>query len=166
VMLCAFVAMNARGMSFKGAGKAYYIWCAMLFLSNGMYATILNLQESTMGPGQNSEMVITAYLGTAVIVSLAQTLSGRGKKLAQGLRMGKKAALFALGSSTCATVAANLCLYLLGLVEASVLYTIDNGGVLVMSAICSCVLFRERLRWEQILGVVLAALSIVMITQG
>ena len=78
--------------------------------------------------------------------------------------MGKKAALFALGSCVVATLASNMLMYLLGLMNTSVLYTIDNGGVLVMSAICSCVFFKEKLHWNQILGIALAAISIVMIS--
>ena len=44
------------------------------------------------------------------------------------------------------------------------LYTIDNGGVLVMSAICSCIFFKEKLHLNQIIGIILATVSIVMIS--
>lgn len=163
LMLVAFVVMNARGISFKGASGAYYLWCALLFLANGSYATFMNLHESTMGQSFNGEMIVTVFLGMAVIVVLSHVLRGNGKPLAEGFRMGKRAALFALGSACVATLAANLCLYLLGQVQASVLFTIDNGGVLVMSALFSCLFFKEKLRWEQIVGIVLAVISIAMI---
>jgi len=164
VMLIAFVMMNARGLSFKGASGQYYLWCLLLFLSNGIYGALMNVQESLMGPSLNSEMIVSIYLGTALMVSASHLVRGEGARLARGFRMGGRAALFALGSCVVATLAANLCMYLLGLMDASILYTIDNGAVLVMSALFSCLFFHERLRWEQVLGIGLAVASIVLIS--
>jgi len=164
MMLTSFVVMNLRGLSLKGASGAYYMWCGLLFMANGLYATIMNLQEGMMGSAQSSEMIVITYCGTALIVTLFHLLRGQAKQLFDGFRMGKKAALFALGSCVVATLASNMLMYLLGLMNASVLYTIDNGGVLVMSAICSCLFFKEKLHLNQIIGIVLATVSIVMIS--
>ncbi len=164
LMLVSFVVMNLKGLSLKGASGAYYLWCALLFTANGMFATLMNLQQGMMGSEQSSEMIVTTYLGTVLIVSLFHLLRGEMPKLVKGFRMGKKAALFALGSSAVATLASNMLLYLLSQMSASVLYTIDNGGVLVMSALASCVVFREKLKLNQLLGIALATVSIVMIS--
>ena len=125
---------------------------------------VMNLQEGMMGSAQSSEMIVITYCGTALIVTLFHLLRGQAKQLFDGFRMGKKAALFALGSCVVATLASNMLMYLLGLMNASVLYTIDNGGVLVMSAICSCLFFKEKLHLNQIIGIVLATVSIVMLS--
>lgn len=164
LMLVSFVVMNLRGLSLKGASGAYYMWCGLLFMANGLYATIMNLQEGMMGSEQSSEMIVITYCGTALIVTLFHLLRGQAKQLFDGFRMGKKAALFALGSCVVATLASNMLMYLLGLMNASVLYTIDNGGVLVMSAVCSCLFFKEKLHLNQIIGIVLATVSIVLIS--
>jgi len=164
LMLISFVVMNMRGLSLKGAPGSYYMWCGLLFMANGLYATIMNVQESMMGSAQSTEMIVITYLGTALIVVLFHLLRGKHRELFAGFRMGKKAALFALGSCVVATLASNMLMYLLGLMNTSVLYTIDNGGVLVMSAICSCIFFKEKLHWNQILGIALATASIVMIS--
>ena len=163
VMLASFVVMNARGLSFKGAGRSYYLWCAVLFFANGMSATILNLQETAMGPGQNGEIIMTAYLGLAVLVTGSHLVQGKGKKLAAGLRMGWKAAVYALLIAIMATICINLVMVALGQMDASILYTIYDGGVLVMSAIFSCILFKERLRWEQLVGVGMSVVSIALL---
>lgn len=165
IMLGSFVVMNARGLSFKGTGRTYYFWCAVLTFANGMSATILDLQARLMGPGQNGEVVVTGYLGLATLVTLSYVVRGRGRQLAQGMRMGKKAGVFALIIAATATAAANLVMVALAQMDASLLYTIYDGGILVMSAILSCVMLHERMRWEQIIGVGMAVVSIAMLCQ-
>lgn len=76
--------------------------------------------------------------------------------------MGKKAMLFLLICCCSATAAANLLLHNLSLMESGILYTINNGSVLVLAILYSLILFRERPRWEQILGMGLAVASIVL----
>ncbi len=164
LMLLSFVVMNMKGLSLKGASGAYYMWCALLFLANGMFATLMNLQQGMMGPEQSSEMIVTTYLGMVVIVCVFHLLRGEMPKLLSGFKMGRSAALCALGSSIVATLASNMLLYLLSQMSASVLYTIDNGGVLVMSALASCVVFQEKLKPNQLAGIALATISIVMIS--
>lgn len=164
LMLVSLVVMNAKGLSFKGASKGYYLWCALLFCANGLFSTLMNLQQRLMNSTQNSEMIVTSYLGAALIVVLFFTLRGQAKPLLEGFKMGRKSALSALGCGAVATLAANLMLYLLRHLSASILYTMDNGGVMVMSAICSVLFFREKLRSNQIAGIALATASIVMIS--
>ena len=77
--------------------------------------------------------------------------------------MGKKSALFLIITCLSATAAANLLLYILTLMESSILYTIDSGAVLVLSIIYSLVLFKEKPTWEQVVGMVIAVASIVLI---
>lgn len=168
LMLISFVVMNARTLSLKGSSGAYYFWCAMLFLSNGAFSTIMNLQQkaaASLGLGaQRTEMIAIVYLGMALAVLMMELVRGGKSRLLQGFRMGKKSALYVLLCSVFATMASNLLLYLLGRMDSGILYTIDNGGVLVLSVVYSFVLFKERPRWEQIIGIILAIVSIVLIS--
>lgn len=163
LMLISFVVMNARGISFKGASGAYYLWCFLLFLSNGLYAAVMNIQTTVMGGAERTEMLTILFLTSALIVAGTQLVKGRGHEMIQGFKMGKKAALFLLICCASATAAANLLMYNLTQMEASILYTIDNGGVLVLSVLYSLILFKERPRWEQWLGIAMALTSIVLI---
>lgn len=164
LMLVSFVVMNARSISFKGASGAYYFWCAALFVANGLYATIMNVQQELSAGMQNTEMLAISYIGSALVVVVVQLVRGQIRPLAEAFRMGKKSALFTLACCIVATVASNLLLYLLGFIDSSVLYTIENGGVIVLSALFSCLIFKEKLRWEQIVGIVIATVSIVLLS--
>ncbi len=164
LMLISLVAMNVRGIEFRGNSKAYYLWCILLFFANGLFGTLLNLQAEVMDGAQRTEMLTTLYAVSAAAAVLMTIPGGRHKQLAQGFRgMGKKAALFLILCCVSATAAANLQLYILSLMDSAIYYTISDGSVLVVSIIFSLILFKERPRWEQVIGMVMAVASIVLI---
>lgn len=163
LMLVALVLMNVRTISFKGASKAYYLWCIALFMSNGLYGAIQNLQAQVMNGAERTEMLTILYACSALTVIIPEVVRGRGKALKEGFKMGKKAAIFLLICCLSATAAANLLLYILTLMDSSVLYTIDSGAVLVVSILYSLVLFKEKPTWEQVIGMAVAVASIVLI---
>lgn len=163
LMLVALVLMNVRTISFKGASKAYYLWCIALFMSNGLYGAIQNLQAQVMNGAERTEMLTILYACSALTVIIPEVVRGRGKALKEGFKMGKKAAVFLLICCLSATAAANLLLYILTLMDSSVLYTIDSGAVLVVSILYSLVLFKEKPTWEQVIGMAVAVASIVLI---
>ena len=62
-----------------------------------------------------------------------------------------------------ATAAANLLIHILPQMKSSILYIIDNGGVLVVSILYSLILFKESPKGEQVLGMCMAVTSIALI---
>ena len=163
MMLVSLVLMNARTISFKGASRSYYIWCIVLFFVNGLYGAINNLQTQVMDGAQRTEMLTILYLCSALAAIGMEVFRGQGKQLADGFRMGRKSAVFLVITCLSATAAANLMLHILTLMPSSVLYTIDSGAVLVLSILYSLVLFKEKPAWEQVAGMVIAVVSIVLI---
>lgn len=164
LMLGALVVMNLRGISLKGASGAYYFWCALLFLSNGLFSCGMTLQQTTMQGAQRTEMLTILYFGSSLIMLVMQLARGGGKKLMEGFKMGRKSAVYVVVCGLSATLAANLLLYCVNAMDNSVLYTINNGGVLVLSVLYACFLFKEKLRPEQILGIVMAVGSIALLS--
>lgn len=163
LMLISFVLMNLQGLSLKGSDKSFLFWCLALFLSNGLYGVLMNYQQLRMAGAERSEMIVLTYLGMAVLCALIQG-SRNPKGLIQGFKMPAKPLVFLLSCCLCATLGSHLVLYVLTLVDSTVLYTIDNGGVLALSVLYSCVLFHERLNRWQIAGIALALASILMLS--
>ena len=164
LMIASFVVMHCRGLSLKGSSGLYYFWCAVLFLSNGSYAIFMSLQTELTNGMQSTEMNTILFTCTALIAIATQLFRGRGKQLIQGFRMGKKAALFLLICCAAATTAVNLLLLILPHTIDSIIYTIDNGGVLILSIIYSLVLFKERPKVEQWIGMAMAFVSLILIS--
>ncbi len=163
LMLFSLVMMNARGIEFKGNSKAYYLWCIALFFANGLFGTLLNLQAEVMDGAQRTEMLTILYAASAAVAGVMGCMGGKAKALKEGFRMGKKAAFFLLLACVSATAAANLQLYILSQMASAIYYTISDGSVLVVSILFSLVLFKERPRWEQVIGMLTAVGSLVLI---
>ena len=163
LMLASLVVMNLKGISFKGNTGAYYIWCILLFIANGLYGVIMTLQAEVMRGAERAEMLTILFALSAVTAAAVEIARKRGKKLAEGFHMGKRAALSLLVCGISATAAVNLLMYILPQMESSILYTINNGSGLVLSILYSLILFHERPRKDQIVGMVMAVASIVLI---
>ena len=164
LMLVSLVLMNAQGFSLRAQGRGYYGWCAALFLSNGLYGTIMDVQARVMAGAQRTEMLIILFAASAVAAALPKARQWR--RVASGFRMGRRAAAYLLACCACATAAANLLLWLLPRMDASVLYTIDNGGVLVLSLCYAMLLFGEKPKAVQLAGMALALVSIGVMNLG
>lgn len=163
IMIAAIVLMNSKGLKLGGASRSYYLWCALLFLSNGLYGIIMNLQVNKLHGEESSEMLVILFALSALFAFGIEAAGGRGSALLRGFNMGKKAAAWLLVCCISAFAAARLMLYLLTQMQSGLLYTIDNGGVLALSFLYSIFLFKEKPSRLQLLGMILAALSVVMI---
>ena len=164
MMLVSFVLMNLKGLSLKGSSKKFLFWCLTLFMSNGIYSILMNVQQLSMEGAQRNEMIILSYLGMAVLYAAMQLCKDQ-KALVQGFKIPKKPLLYLAICCTSATIAVHMIMYILTLVEeATILYTIDNGGVLVLSVLYSCILFKEKLSKVQIIGIIMATAGIVMLS--
>ncbi len=164
MMLISLVLMNVRGIEFKGNSRAYYLWCIALFFANGLFGTLMNLQAKVMSGAERTEMLSILYGASALACAALPLLRGKCSQLLSAFTgMGRKAAVFLALTCISATAAANLQLYILSQMDSAIYYTISDGGVLVVSILYSLVLFKERPRWEQLLGMLLAVSSIVLI---
>jgi len=165
VLMAAIAAMNLQGLSFKGQkpSRTYFVCCVVLFVVNGLYGQLMNIQQSVMAGAQREEMIMMTF-GVTGLASLVSMLR-RPEDLKSGFRMGKKSALFACGACLVATSAANLMVYLISVMDsATILFAIDNGGVMLLSAVYSIVFFKEKPTSGQLLGMALSILSIVLLS--
>ena len=79
--------------------------------------------------------------------------------------IGKKALAFGLGSGTVAVAAVNLLMFMLARIQpATVLYTINNGGILVLSALFAAVFLKEKIALHQGIGYAMSLASIILLS--
>lgn len=162
LILAAFVVMNLDGFREKKSGR-YLIWCLALFAANGAYGVLMNLQQRLTNYTQHTEMIVTSFLGMGAITA-AVALIKSPRMFLDDFRMSGKSLAFMLASAISATLAVNLFMYSMQRVELTVLNVINNGGVLVVSAIFAFALFRERPAPRTLIGMGMACASIVMLS--
>ncbi len=161
LMLVAFVLMNVKDIRLKGTPAVYYLFCALLFLSNGFYGTLLKMQSISL-PEQKDAMVVISYALMGIIALVQLLVKEKGQTL-HAFRIGKKALLPLIASLVSSTLAINVLTEVLPLADTATVFAVDNGGVLVLAASYSFLIFREKPNTAKVMGMLLAIVSIVLL---
>ena len=176
LMLIAFVLMNLKGIDLKGSGIWYYIFCGLLFLSNGIYCTLLKVQ-AVIAPAESREMVMLTFLLMCIPAAIglfgkkkngsdqpdqAEPLHSTGK--AKVFHFDRKSMIWLVLSLLSAALAVNVLVLCLPLVNTVILYTVECGGVLGLASLYSYFIFKEKFDTAKIIGIVLAVISITALS--
>ncbi len=140
--------------------KSFLLFCLGLGICNGIYGTMLDAQQRITGIEEKEMMVAITYFG-AFVFSLSGLIIKEGRHIPSAFRQNKKSLAYLIASSLVVAVAVNLLVYILPLVNVTVLYTFENAGVLLLSVIASHLFFREALSVKNIVGCVLMCLALV-----
>ena len=162
VMLAACFLMNRDDIKLSGTSPVYYLLCLALFVSNGAYGTLLKIQSNSAGD-ESREMVMLTYFLMGVI-AFFMLLRTEKKDTLKAFRFDKRSLPPLLICLLSAAAAINLLVFILPLVNTAVLYTTDNGGVLVLSCVYSVLIFKEKLSPSKLAGMILAVASIVALS--
>jgi len=170
VMVVSFVLINMEPKSEKGGEKVsrvFILLCALLGIANGVYGILMNCQQKaaeklSIAPEglERTEMIIVTFAVSAVAAFILLLINSKGKCLPD-FRQTPKSALFMVLASVSAAAAVNMMMYALSLINVAVLFTLDNGGVLLVSVLWSVIFYKEKLNPIKIVGLILAAASLV-----
>lgn len=161
-MLVSFVLMNYKEIKLKDTPWIYYVFCAILFFCNGIYGTLLKVQ-SEYDVNEKNEMIIITY-GIMGVIAFIQLAFKEKKGTLKAFKMSKKAVVPLILCLISASLAINILVTVIPMVNAAVLYTVENGGVLILSAAYSFILFKEKPQVMTILGILLATASITVLS--
>ena len=116
LMLVSFVLMNLKGLSFSGLSRRFLFWCAALFLSNGFYAQVMNLQQTAMHGAERNEMIIITFIGMAALYTAIQTVRGRSELISGFRHIDRNSLVFLLLCCVAATAGVHMTFYILSLI--------------------------------------------------
>ncbi len=144
----------------KVTGISFFLYCLGLFITNGLYGSFFNIQQNLTGEVEKDEMVTLSFLLAAVGAAIV-LLVLRGKNFFKDFKQNKKSGAFLAVCSAVKAGGVNLLVLILPLVNVTVLYTLDNAGVLLLSVIGSFIFFKEKLSVTNIIGCALTAIGLV-----
>lgn len=142
----------------------FLIICTLLGLANGLYGVLLNTQQELTGVAEKEEMVAVTFIGAAVI-SLVQLVVKEKKNALAAFKQTKLSLTFLLLSAAVSALAINALVIALQDVNETIVYTFDNAGVLLLSAIASAIFFKEKLSKLNIVGCVVMSLGLMCMSQ-
>ena len=146
--------------------KMFYLSCIGLAVGNGVYGSILDVHQRLTTPEgltstpEREEILILTYFGAALLSLLL--LIGKEKKNAfVAMKQSRRSLAFLISSSAIITVAVNLVVYTLGMVDTAILFTLDNSCVFLLSVLFSCIVFREKLTKTNAIGCICLCVALV-----
>lgn len=141
----------------------YIICCILIFVSNGVYGTLIAQQQIVEAGAHEREMLILTYLFASLISLTAVLITKNKGPLKAELAIGKSAALSFIAAAFSATAALNCLVAVLGTLGSAVVYTVNNGGNLFFVALLSRIVFKEHFTPNKIAGTVIIIISIIML---
>ena len=161
-VLAACVLMNLEDIKLKNTPLSYYLFCGILFIANGMYGTFVKMQ-TIHKDDQKQEMIMLTFLLTSVIAFI-QLAAAEKKNTLQAFKLNTRCIIPLIACIIVAGLAVNLLVYLLPMLDTAVFYTVENGGVLVLSALYSVLFFKEKLRPVKAAGILVAVVGITVMS--
>lgn len=142
----------------------FLIICTLLGLANGLYGVLLNTQQELTGVAEKEEMVVVTFMGAALI-SLIQIIVKEKKNTLEAFRQTKMSLIYLLLTALVSALAINALVIALEGANATLVYTFDNAGVLLLSAIASAILFKEKLSKLNIIGCIIMSIGLICMSQ-
>ena len=162
LMLVAFVLLCVDFKDKTKAKPGFYIACIGVFLSNGTYG-ILNALENRFESGiYNNEFIIVTYVTTAFVSSVILFFKKRSKAI-YAYRQTGKSLIFNLLGAACTALLINFLMLTFKYISPEIVYTVMNGGTIVVSAFLSLLLFKEHINFQKWCGIVVAVFSVVIL---
>ena len=147
----------------KAISPRFLISCLGLAVCNGVYGLFLTLQQqSAMAGGENNrdEMIIVTFGVAALISAVSGIFKAKGKFFA-AFKQSKLSFIYLAITSIVFALAINLIVIIIPHFDTTILYTLDNSSVLIMSVLISCIFFKERLSLMNTAGIVIMVCSLV-----
>ena len=123
---------------------------------------IFKLHQRSDSAAKISEMMLAAAL-TSAVVFIAAAFAASGRRRLPALPAG--AWPYILGSGLFGCVYNRLNIFLAGRLPSVVFYPTFNGAVILLSTLCGLLLFRERLRARQTIGMI-AGIAALLLASG
>ena len=147
----------------KATKLIFFLACFGLALTNGLYGTLLDVQQRVTGAEQKETMLITTFV-SAVLISSVGMLMRERRGFFRAFRQTGSSLFFLVLCSICAGLAINLLVLALPLINVTVLYTFDNSGVMLLSVLASCIFFKEKLSPLNTIGCITMCAGLVGMT--
>ncbi|MBQ7335400.1 MAG: hypothetical protein IJW92_02870 [Clostridia bacterium] len=165
VLISVYMISRKAGEVYQNK-KTFFLSCIGLAVGNGIYGMLLDIQQRLTLPAgmevtpEKEEMVALTYL-CAALISAVLLIAKEKKEFLGAMKQNKKSLFFLIAASLVVAFAINLMVYILALVDTTILYTLDNSCVFLLSVIFSCIYFKEKLSRLNIIGCITLCAALV-----
>ena len=161
----------------KPSLKLFFILSGLLAIMNGLYGVVYVVHNGVMTnvfKGIESEellfqainqqkqtLVIYSFVIAALISFIRLSITEK-KNVLKPFKQNKKSLINLLLAAVVSAMAVNVLVLLVGVVNETLLYTFDNAGVMLLSALASALIFKDKLSTKNVIGCIIMTLALVM----
>lgn len=143
--------------------KKYIIYLIILFLANGLCAVGYSLEKRLEGGAYKQEMIIMEYV-ILVAVAFVMLIMRRGSNTLSVFRQSGSFYLFVILACLVLAAGNNLQVFSITAVSEAVAFTAKNGSSIVLSALLSLIIFKEKIDLKKWIAISVCIVSIVLFT--
>ncbi|MBR2353926.1 MAG: hypothetical protein IKA76_05435 [Clostridia bacterium] len=140
--------------------KGFWVASFALGIANGVYGSLLNIQQGITGPEEKEEMLAVIF-GVAVIISATRLAIGQRREFFSVMKQTRISAIYLIVCSAVVVAGLFLLTALIGMMDLAILYTFDSSSMLVLSVICSCIFLKEKISTLNIIGCVTMCAALI-----
>jgi len=158
LLLALFLTISPRADQSQPGWK---LWCALFFMCSGATGIIFKLHQASPSASEAGGMMLTAAITSAILFFAASIIVS--KKQENSLpRLPKTAIpyLILCGIVSCGYNRLNITLT--GELPSIVFFPVFNGSVILIATLSSVLIFREKLKKAQLVGLILGTAALIM----
>lgn len=140
--------------------KGFWIASFALGIANGVYGSLLNIQQEVTGAEEKEEMLAVIF-GVAVLIAALRLAIQQKRSFFSVMKQTKLSAFYLILCSAVVVAGLFLLTALIGMMDLAILYTFDSSGMLVLSVICSCIFLKEKISTLNVIGLVTMCLALM-----
>ena len=157
LLLISLVFINFEGKQEKKITLKWMIFALIAFVGNGMCSTIQKVQQIEYGGKGKSELMIVALIITVVVLAIFAFVSEKGN-VKTNLKTGS---MWYIICGLANGIVNYLVLALSSRMDASVMFPVISAGGIILTALVSITIYKEKLSVQQKIGLVLGVVSII-----
>ena len=164
LVVCFLLSSGGEGEQ-KKANLKWLLWCVVAFLCAGAIGVIQKWHQNTPYRQETEGFLLIALSVSAVISFLALGVLALGKRAEPETKAyfsWRPLAIMTL-FGLCVALNNQMNLYLAGAMESAIFYPVMNGGTLMGTTLCACLIFREKLAKRQWIGLGIGILSVILL---
>lgn len=170
LMLASFAMANGGETGERRANLHWLVLCIVAFLATGAIGVMQKIHQSSAFKDELNAFLVIAFAVSALfsgVFALFLRRKERDSRAPKKDRGGMIRLIFLmLVSGVCGAVNNKLNLYLSGVIDSVVFFPVVNGGGLVMTTLASLLIFKERLRVKQWIGILFGIASVLCLCIG
>ena len=170
LMLASFALANGGENGGKRANLRWLLLCVVAFLATGAIGVMQKIHQSSAFKEELNAFLVIAFGVSAFLSGVVALLLRKKESGSEENRndRGGMMLLFLLMLVSGVCVAANnkLNLYLSGVIDSVIFFPVVNGGGLVLTTLASLIIFKERLRVKQWIGILFGIASVLCLCVG